>query len=203
MKKTILKKTLFLVLMAATGSAFIVKADEPAFDKGSNTIGVSLGLGVNYAYYSNAVNFPAITLYYDHGTFGEVGPGTIGIGGIIGFKSSHYTYPEYYGDYDATWTNYIIAARGTYHLTILKDKNNHFDPYAGVVLGVRINNYNDTYNDYYYDKYHYHYYNEAHSADAVKGVFIGAKYNFTHAFGAFAELGYDISIFRIGLNFNF
>ncbi len=178
--------------------------NAPAFDKGDNTIGISIGLGINYAYYNNAVNLPAITLLYDHGTFGEVGPGTIGIGGIVGFKTSTYTYPaSYNGDYKATWTNYIIAARGTYHLTILKDKNNKFDPYAGIVLGVRINKYTDSYNDYYYDKHNKYYYNNSRSADAVKGVFIGAKYNFAEYFGVFAELGYDISIIRAGLNFNF
>jgi len=34
-------------------------------------------------------------------------------------------------------------------------------------------------------------------------LFVGAKYNFVENFGAFAELGYDISFFKIGLNLNF
>ncbi len=202
MKKTTLKNVAVL-LSGLLFSSVSNAQNAPAFDKGDNTIGLSIGLGVNYAYYNNAVNLPAFTLLYDHGTFGEVGPGTIGIGGIVGLKTSTYTYPASYGDYKATWTNYIIAARGTYHLTILKDKNNKFDPYAGIVLGVRINKYTDTYNDYYYSTYNRYYYTNRASASAVKGVFIGAKYNFAKFFGAFAELGYDISIIRVGLNFNF
>lgn len=203
MKKTTLKLFTAFLLAAGACTSTISKADEPAFDKGDNTIGISMGVGVNYGYYADAVSVPAITLLYDHGSFSEVGPGTIGIGGIVGFKTSHYNYPASYGDYEARWTNYIIAARGTYHLTLLKDKNNHFDPYAGVVIGVRINNYTDTYNDYYYNTYHTHYRSDVSNANPVGGVFVGAKYNFTKAFGAFAELGYDISILRVGLNFNF
>jgi hypothetical protein len=191
-----------IALAACLSAATAFAQNAPAFDKGDNTIGISIGAGVNYAYYNNAVSYPAITLLYDHGTFGDVGPGTIGIGGIIGYKGEHYTYPDYYGDYTASWSHIVIAARGTYHLTILKDKNNKFDPYAGVVLGVRINSYSDTYDDYYYNTYHSRLYNR-NSADAVKGVFIGAKYNFASHVGVFAELGYDISIVRIGLNFNF
>ena len=202
MKKFNLKIAVVLAAVLSVASLGYAQ-NSPAFDKGDNTIGISIGAGVNYAYYSNAVSYPALTLYYDHGTFGDIGPGTIGIGGIVGYKAEHYTYPDYYGDYTASWSHIIIAARGTYHLTILKDKNNKFDPYAGIVLGVRINNYNDTYNDYYYNTYHYYYYTRDHSADAVKGVFIGAKYNFAKYVGVFAELGYDISIVRVGLNFNF
>ena len=53
--------------------------------------------------------------------------------------------------------NTIVAVRGTYHLTILAEKNNKFDPYAGVVLGLRFNSYKDTYDDYFYNTYGYHY----------------------------------------------
>ena len=89
MNKLIFKNILPLatVLLLSTASN---AQNKPAFDKGDNTIGESIGLGVSYAHYSNAVNVPAITLLYDHVTFGEVGQGTIGIGGNIGFKTIHY-----------------------------------------------------------------------------------------------------------------
>ena len=198
-------KKLFFSISAAllVATTFCIPssyADDPAFDKGSNTIGLSLGAGVNYGYYSGALA-PSMAFTYDHGFFPEVGPGTIGIGGIVAYKSGHYRYG--YGDYEYKWSSIIVAARGTYHLTLLKDKNNHFDPYAGVVLGVRINSYSDTYDDYYYSNYHSHYYKEDASANAVRGVFIGAKYNFTKFFGLFAELGSDVSVISGGVNFNF
>jgi len=170
----------------------------PAFDKGSSTIGAWIGFGMSYSYYGTPVEMPSFGVLFDHGIVGNAGPGTVGIGGIIGMKNSHYDYPT--GNYRATWRNIIIAARGTYHLTILKEKNNKFDPYAGIVLGVRITDNEDTYyssgptviNPYNYNNVYF-----------VRGLFIGAKYNFTPNFGAFTELGYDISLLRLGLNFNF
>jgi len=199
MKKSILKN-ITLLSTALLLSTFTFSQNAPAFDKGDNTIGLSLGAGVNYGYYSGILA-PSLAVTYDHGFFPEVGPGTIGIGGIIAYKSGHYHYG--YGDYEYKWNSVIVAVRGTYHLTILKDKNNHFDPYGGVVLGVRVNKYTDTYDDYYYANTHNHYYREDASANAVRGVFIGAKYNFTSFFGLFVELGSDVSVISGGVNFNF
>ena len=167
---------------------------KPAFEKGSKTLGIFIGAGVEYGYYGNYSQLPAIGIIYDHGIINNVGPGTIGIGGVIGFKSAWY---KYSGGERATWTNYFIGARGTYHLTILKDKNNKFDPYAGVTAGFRIYDYNDSYYGGRANPYGYN------SVYPVFGFFVGAKYNFSKNFGAFAELGYDISFFRIGLNANF
>lgn len=180
-----------------------VHASDPAFDKGSNIIGLALGVGVNYGYYgtgyTNRSVSPTLILTYDHGFFPEIGPGTIGIGGVIAYKSS--SYKSYYKADLKKYRNSstIIGVRGTYHLTILKDKNNKFDPYAGVTFGIRINS--DNYYDDYYSTYGYYYsYNRT---NPVAGVFVGAHYNFVPAFGAFAEVGYDISFLRAGINFNF
>jgi hypothetical protein len=115
---------------------------------------------------------------------------------MIGIKTAHFDYAN--GGYKSRWNNYIIGVRGTYHLTVLKDKNNQFDPYAGIMLGVRIYRYKDTYydsfgsNPYSYKNLYF-----------VQGAFIGAKYNFKSSFGVFAEAGYDISLVRLGLNVNF
>ena len=200
MKRLNLTQTAVLI----AGLLFTTLADAqnaPAFGKGDNTIGISIGAGGNryssvygYGYSYSRVDLPAFALIYDHGFFGEVGPGTIGIGGLLGYQ---YSFLNNYGDYDANWSNLVIGVRGTYHLTILKDKNNHFDPYAGVLAGVRIRTYHNTYYDHDNRSY------DSGTVLPATGVFVGAKYNFTEHFGAFAELAYDISIIRIGLNFNF
>ncbi len=174
-------------------------AAEPAFDKGSNIIGVCIGFGVDYGHYyggSSSSLAPTFAVMYDRGVFPEVGPGTIGIGGIFAIKSSSQKVAgEKYG-----YSSYIIGARGTYHLTILKDKNNKFDPYAGVTFGLRFNS--DEYYDYYKDNYGASYYSY-NNVNPVAGIFVGAHYNFVPNFGAFAEMGYDITFLRLGVNFNF
>ncbi|MBK6838227.1 MAG: hypothetical protein IPG90_08050 [Bacteroidetes bacterium] len=170
-------------------------AAEPAFDQGSNTIGLGVGFGLGYGYYSGATTSPALTFSYDHGFFPEVGPGTIGIGGIIAYKSASYDYG--YKGYKAKWTNTIVAVRGTYHFTGLAEKNNKFDPYAGAIIGLRFYSQSDDQFDYTHYSYNQNY------TYIVSGIFAGAKYNFIPSFGAFAELGYDVSFAKIGINFNF
>jgi len=201
MKKSILRNISAFTFIAALAFSNIAKADDPAFDKGSNTIGISIGLGgyrhaavYNYGHNYSNVDLPAFSVIYDHGFFGEVGPGTIGIGGLVGYQ---YSFLNNYGGYNASWSNFVVAVRGTYHLTILKDKNNHFDPYAGVMAGIRFETVHNSYYDYYGDSY------DAGGALPIGGAFVGAKYNFTKAFGAFAEAGYGFSFLSIGLNFNF
>jgi hypothetical protein len=167
---------------------------KPAFGLGSATVGISAGFGLDYDYRRDARPFPALAVYYDRGIIGNVGPGTIGIGGMAGVKTASYDYSG--GRYKASWINYILAFRATYHLTILKNKNNKFDPYAGVTIGARFAEYRDDYN--------------AGSVQSIRrtnvhpvlGAFIGAKYNFSSRVGVFTELGYDISLVRFGLNFN-
>jgi hypothetical protein len=213
MKKTINVKHVKIFAVAAIATVLsttvFAQGGEAAFNKGSKTLGFALGIGVDrYSnpYGNDFARLPALMLIYDQGFFEDVGPGTIGIGGVVGFKSSHYDYDYYYYDnnfnyrharYRNSYADLILAVRGTYHLTILKDKNNKFDPYAGITIGVGIGS---------------HSYNNPHYADdiydyapvyPVAGAFIGAKYNLTPRFGFFAEAGYDISLVRIGFNINF
>ncbi|MBX3105300.1 MAG: hypothetical protein BWX95_01912 [Bacteroidetes bacterium ADurb.Bin141] len=194
MKNAVLFKSAVAALLI-TGFSYAAKAQggDPPFVKGSNTIGLSIGFG-DYYNYATTYGYgwtvlPSINLSYDHGFFENVGPGTIGIGGIIGIKNRYYKYGN--GD-KYTDNSVIVGVRGTYHLTLLADKNNKFDPYGGVFLGVRIRNTNDRYWD------------ETHSyVNPTSGLFVGAKYNFVPNFGAFAEVGYDISFLKLGLNLNF
>ena len=209
MKNTLLLNCTKILWVALIATALITTKSnaqngDAAFNKGDNVIGISAGVGVDYGYGTyyggHYTNLPAICLTFDHGTFEDVGPGNIGIGGIIGFKYSYYNYNDNNhnnNSYRNTYTNFIIAARGTYHLTLLKDKNSKFDPYAGITLGVRI--FTHHYDNPYYNKA----YDNYNSVYAVKGVFIGAKYNFSPHVGVFGEFGYDISFARVGLNFNF
>lgn len=170
------------------------KGRKPAFGKKSATVGISAGFGVDYDYKRDARPLPALAVYYDRGLIGNVGPGTIGIGGMAGVKMATYDYSG--GRYKASWADYIVAFRATYHLTILKDKNNKFDPYAGITIGGRFSEYRDDFNAGYAPAVY------RTGVHPVLGAFIGAKYNFSNKVGVFTELGYDISLVRFGLCFN-
>src|SRR5690606_27342499 len=109
-----------------------------------------------------------------------------------GFKSANYKHPG--GIHKANWTNVFVGVRGTYHLTLLKDKNNKFDPYGGVTLGMRFLSHKDS------NPLTNPAYNRAYP---IGGLFVGARYKFTPNFGVFAEAGYDVSFLRAGLAFSF
>ena len=197
MKKTSITSLILLAMMLvctianAQDNRKTAAEKDPAFDVGDKTLGISIGFGSDYSYnyyggYAPVV-LPAFGLSYDQGIL-EAGPGVVGIGGIIDAQFSHY---GLYGT-DITYTHYVVGVRGTWHLSILKNKNNKFDPYGGVMAGLRFYNYNDNYDHY-----------KSSSVNPAFGLFVGAKYNFATHVGAFAELGFDVSLLRIGLNFNF
>jgi hypothetical protein len=185
-KLTVMLATVFIF----QGNTSKAQGGDPPFVKGSNTIGFGLGFGDYYNYVGSGYTvLPAFTFIYDHGSFEKVGPGTIGIGGIISAKSRYYKFgkDDKYSD-----NSFIVGVRGSYHLTLLADKNNKFDPYGGIMFGLQFRTRKDSYLDY-----------TRSNVNPVSALFVGAKYNFTKNFGAFAELGYDISILRLGINVNF
>ncbi|MBS1588475.1 MAG: hypothetical protein JST52_02565 [Bacteroidetes bacterium] len=190
------KITAILGAVSLTVLATIVHAQgkkgesDAAFERGDKVFGVGLGVGTAYTYYgSHSYSYsvlPALALIYDQGLIDKVGPGNIGIGGMVAWQQTNYKYGN--GD-KANWTNFYLGIRGTYHLTILKEKNNHFDPYGGASFGMRVMNYNDTrYNESYHTTY------------PTIGLFVGARYYFTPLFAAFAEVGYDVAVLKLGVN---
>lgn len=184
-----------LAVLFATQSIAQEKAESNsgnAFGIGTKNLGFSIGFGLGYSYYANMTNLPAIAVTYDQGFKEGVGPGTIGLGGIVGYKGASYDYPTTVGSYKASWTNIIIAARGSYHLHV---KNNKLDPYGGIMAGVRITSYKDTWFDSNPALINPNKYGGVFPAI---GLFIGTKYNFSSKAGVFAELGYDVSLFRLG-----
>jgi hypothetical protein len=191
-----IKVSLFsAVLVLVVNTVKAQHGDEPAFDKGSKTLGLSLGVGdgegsynSDYGYDNNNIGLPAFAVTYDQGIVGDVGPGTIGVGGIVAGKTSW----DNVNGYRATWSSFEVALRGDWHLTILKDRNNKFDPYAGVAIGGRFNHFSDNAGD-----------PSSSSSSFIFAPFVGAKYNFAEHVGVFAEASVDISLLRGGICFNF
>ncbi|RSK51067.1 hypothetical protein EI291_01765 [Hymenobacter rigui] len=174
----------------ATGNAL--------FQKGTTMVnlGIGLGLGYGYGFGGSLKATPAVSLSLEKGILEGIGPGVIGIGGLIGYKGYHYDYPG--TDYKARWNNVIVLVRGTYHYDLLQ--NNKLDTYAGVSVGTRIESYKDT----YYSEYLGGRYDNSYGGARVEaGIFIGGRYFLTDNIGAFAEAGYDMSYLKLGLTARF
>jgi hypothetical protein len=161
------------------------------FGKGSMAVNLGIGLGLGYGYLGNA-NLPALNLSVERGIIDNIGPGTISVGGLVGYKAYRYNYPG--TDYKATWTDIYVAARGLYHYNLTE--NPKVDTYAGISLGLRLESWKDT---YYGDDYNSSY----GGAYAHSGIFVGGRYYFSDKVGAFAEAGYDMSYLKLGLTAKF
>lgn len=168
------------------------------FEEGDNVLGVGVGLGGGYGigFTGGGVSqSPALNFHLDHG-MGELGPGTWGIGGFLGYKTASYKsrYLNFY-DFDHKYTFLVIGARGTWHYNEWHD--NKWDTYGGAMLAYKSLS----------DKDHTNYgpygdrggYSSSSKSGIDLGLFLGARYFFTDKIGAYVEAGYGLTLFQIGL----
>ena len=183
------------------------------FNENSHILNLGIGFGGgNYysGYYGFGYNYkvsPAFSLSYEQAIPKKLGPGFLGLGAYFGYQTSSSTY-NYFWDkhgynnnyyYKNSWTNFMIAARGAYHLDILNSEKAEL--YFGLVAGLRIQSYiSDSNNpDPYADNYRL----SSGNVYPAYSLFIGGRYYFTPNIGLFAELGYGISYFTGGISIKF
>ncbi|KUG08228.1 hypothetical protein [Solirubrum puertoriconensis] len=180
---------------ATAKSATITKAQGAAaheFGKGSMAanLGVGFGLGYGYSLFTGVRSTPALSLSVERGIIDNLGPGVIGVGGMIGYKA--YSWKS--GDYKGSWKNFLVSARGAYHYNVFDIPK--LDTYAGISLGVRVESYSDNYLDREYTR-------EYGGSYVTSGFFLGGRYMFNDNLGAFGEAGYDMSYLKLGLTARF
>ncbi len=158
------------------------------FQKGTTAANVGIGLGTALGGLGKAR--PAVSVSIDHGFWEIGGPGVISLGGYIG--NTGYKYTDL--GYTAKW-NYIVAGvRGAYHYNGFTDLPN-LDVYGGAMLGYNIVKYTA-------DGDGAGLANSYGSGMGFSG-FLGGRWFFTESVGAYAELGYGVSILAVGLTFKF
>ncbi|OQP46238.1 hypothetical protein A4H97_31235 [Niastella yeongjuensis] len=188
-------KKIALVLFIAIISATTTHAQF--FEKGTNVVSAGIGLGGNFGSYTYGSQTPGLSLQYERGVWDIGGPGVISLGGYLGTKS--YKYSEDYGPYHAThkWNYTIIGLRSAYHYNGINNKK--FDVYGGLMLSYNILSYK------YSDNAGNNGFHAAGSYNSGLGLsaFVGGRYLFTEHIGAFAELGYGVSILNLGLAIKF
>ena len=181
---TNMKKNYILSLVCVIGLVLSgTNAVAQQYDKGSIIINPGMGLGYWYAGSGFAVGF-AINAEFSITEEIAVGP-------YFGF--THWNYDYYVGSNSDISYNFIdFGARASYHFgTLLKVKNENFDPYAGAFLGfvTSSNNYDD---NGYADPYD----------GAVRGgIYAGARYYFSDKFGVFGEVGIGYYPVFLGVTF--
>lgn len=190
-------KKISLLVIAVSFLTSSVNAQ--AFEEGNNIVGIGIGIGGYYNAYSGSYTSqtPAIGLSYEKITGIDVGPGSLGLGGFLGYKSLTYEASYLYGKYDWKWTYTIVGFRGAYHYDLFKvDK---LDTYAGAMLSYNVVKYTDNtnYPNGYVNTY------KAKGSGIGFTLYAGGRYYFTEKFGAFAELGYGVAYLTLGAAIKF
>ncbi|HEX3006646.1 MAG TPA: hypothetical protein VHO90_03420 [Bacteroidales bacterium] len=185
--KKITKYFIAIVAVVLFASAQMnVKAQ--AFENGSMVGNAGLGFGW-YDYGYGVTSFPAITVSLEKG-IKELDFGTLAVGGVVGYK--HATWASSY-NYDWSWTDFVIAARGAVHVDLLK--NEKVDTYGGLGLGLRFESWK--YNDIYNNR------NTETETHPLVAFYVGGRYYFTDKLAGFGELGYGLGYLTLGISYKF
>jgi hypothetical protein len=163
---------------------------------GDNVLSALVGIGGHYGIYSNYTFVtPGLGISYEHGLQVEAGPGVIGVGGYVGYKSLGYkkTYTNI-AVYDYRWTYVIIGARGAYHYDLFGVEE--LDTYGGLMFAANILSTKDK-------STYYGLTGElaTGNTDPSLTLFLGGRYYFSESIGGLIEVGYGVSYLNLGLSF--
>ena len=173
-----MKKIFVYVLVAFFATSFAIAQE---FNKGTNVINVGIGLGGHFDTFNSPSQSPSISASFERGIWEIPGPGVISLGGYLGYKSYKY-------DNDDRWNYTIVGVRGAYHYNGLNvDK---LDVYAGAMLSYNILSYDNTYTA-----------SGSYGSVFDATTFIGGRWYFAQSIAAFAEIGYGVAYFTLGVAF--
>jgi hypothetical protein len=192
MKKTP-KMILLSLLLALMIPLFTLNAQTSTFKQGDLVFNAGLGLGATYGTYWGSLYTPTVPPIFITGDYclrEDLGPGNLGVGGILAYSSYKYEYDPSYG---SKYNVIFIGVRGTYHFVDLVDK---MDLYGGISLGGKIQiekPYGDN-NGATYD---------VNPSTALVEIFAGARYYFSDNVGVMSELGYGVAWIKLGVSLKF
>ena len=179
-----MKKTIFTLLAVIVATV----AFGQSFQQGTTAGNVGIGLGTALGGLGNAR--PAISVSLDKGIWEVGGPGVISLGGYLG--NTGYKYSDM--GYTAKWNYIVVGARGAYHYNGFTSVPK-LDVYGGAMLAYNIVKYSSTGD------------NTGQSNSYGSGIgftgFLGGRWFFTEKIGAYAELGYGVSVLNVGATFKF
>lgn len=188
-----------ILLMVVTYFAvYVSQAQE--MKTGNNFLSVGIGPSVSYwGTYSGGT--PAFRLAFDHG-LKEVGPGTVTLGGALGFfnKHSKKIYRDNNGNiYNYKWIyNYISAVvRGGYYYNLAEVDIPDMNVYGGLGMGLLFLNFKNTYDG----PYNGYLATNLSGTNFLFNLYLGANYFFNSKTAVYLEFGYDISYVTIGATF--
>lgn len=166
-------------------------------EKGDHVLSPSFGVGGIYPVFGSVnTQTPLFGLSYEYGAFDRLGPGSVGIGGFLGYKAYKRIEQIDGNSYFEKLHYMVLGVKGSYHYNPFK-KVKGLDPYAGLMLSLNVPDYANNYTD------KYKYLGSKYRGYLAGTVYVGAHFFFTENMGAFAEAGFGTAFFSLGMNFKF
>ena len=181
----------FIQLLAVIGMVTFFNTNEllaqSAMVEGKSVVSLGVGFG-GYGNTYTTGNTPTIVAKFEKGIIQDAGPGNISVGGVLAVQK---------GDFDfitskTGYTYFTLGGRASYHPHFIQ--SDKMDFYAGLGLG---------------------YYSVSASTNTEFGSYgvtassvalnahVGFRYDFSQQWGAWAELGSEISVLALGASYNF
>lgn len=193
-----MKKIKLLIIIVLVGTITSLQAQK--MDVGTNFLSLGIGPSNHYSGFHSG-GTPAFKLAYDHG-FREIGPGTLTLGGSLGFFTTHYDSRTWdglnYYNYTWRWTYIVGAFRVGYYYNFKDLDIPDLNVYGGLGIGLRYVAFSDNYSG---PTQYYSAYNGSNTAFHF-AFYGGANYFLTKKLAFFLEFGYDISYVTVGVTFH-
>lgn len=187
------KRMLMLVAIFTSGMLMSLNAQN-LFSKGDKIVNVGIGIGSYYGGDGYSSSIPPISVSYERGMVDGLldGKASIGLGGYMAYTANKWETSAASYNYGYKYSYFILGVRGVFHYQFI----DNLDTYTGLMLG-----YNAVNSKYFGDDMG----PSTPSASGTSGIgysaFLGARYQFSDKFSAFAEIGYGISALELGISF--
>ncbi|MES2651920.1 MAG: hypothetical protein V4663_09270 [Bacteroidota bacterium] len=190
--KTKITKSVSILTLLLIASLY---GKAQSFTKDTKIISAGIGLGSSL-WGTGGKGRPAISANFEKGAWELGDAGVVSLGGYIGNTGYKSTYK--FGSYisEDKWSYTVIGARSAFHYSGLN--NDVWDIYGGLMLSYNIASYSFKDNDSSYD------YDAGGAASGLGFTgYVGGRYNFSEKLGAYAELGYGVSVLALGVSIKF
>lgn len=174
--------TVLIVVTFFAGVSF-----AQGYKEGNKTLNLGVGFGMTGL--EGDATLPPLSVGMQFGLTDK-----ISIGGLVGYSGSSYKFGGFGTSYEWKYSYITIGARGEYHFL---EPASNIDAYGGLTLGYQVLSVTEPSNlPAYFGGY------STKASALIYGFHVGGRYAFSKAFGAFAELGYGISYFTVGVSFH-
>lgn len=194
-----------LILVAGISALSTSVGFAQAFNKGTASLNLGLGLGGYVAYWGPGYSSsPYFNAAFDYGVydFPEAKNLSIGVGGYLGYKSVSYEWNSSWVDKNGkyhfnepikyTWTYTHIGIRPTLHYSF----NDKAEIYGGLNIGYVVVSFK-------YSPSDFSGFSGSYGSTIGWGTFVGGRYYFSKSFGIYAELGYGAAYLNLGVSLKF